>query len=249
MENDLKAKLSELYNSYGLTFLKGGTEWEDMDYREIEFLNKLTLPQVPLLVKIAGPEARVDIRNLKQIGVGGILGPMIESEYALEKFVTTVLGIYNDVEKKPLLAVNIETINGVNNIDSIVSNDYFNQIALVVIGRLDLATSMGKQDVDNKEVAEITQTIVTKVQAKGKNISVGGFVNPKSAKSIQTAFQIDRLNTIHLMFDLNRVTDVSQSIELAIRFEIELYEQMKKIHPQRTPFYDNRIQISQKKLG
>jgi hypothetical protein len=47
MEKHLKAKLSDLYNSYGLISLKGGTEWEDMDYSEIEFLNKLTLPQVP----------------------------------------------------------------------------------------------------------------------------------------------------------------------------------------------------------
>lgn len=244
----LQEKLFELYDDYGLAYLKGGTEWEDMEYDEIEFLKNLDL-SIPLLVKIAGPEARVDIRRLKGMGVESILGPLIESEYALEKFVTTVLEIYEGCEKNPSLAINIETISGVNNIDAIYNNKYFDLIDLVVIGRLDLATSMGFDNIDNPAVSEMTQEIVNKTHKKGKDVSVGGFVNPKSAKKIQDTFHINRMNTIHLMFDLDRVSNISESIEQGIRFEIDLYKNLKSINPRRAHFYEERIHISQKKLG
>lgn len=78
----LKNQVIKLQQQHGLLSLKAGTEWEDMDYQEIACLQTLGENKLPLIVKIAGPEAKVDLRNLQAIGVTGILGPMIESEYA-----------------------------------------------------------------------------------------------------------------------------------------------------------------------
>jgi 2-keto-3-deoxy-L-rhamnonate aldolase RhmA len=60
---------------------------------------------------------------------------------------------------------------------------------MVVIGRWDLANSMGTQDVDDKHVGAVTAEIVDRVRAKGKSVSIGGFVNPSTAASIQQTYR------------------------------------------------------------
>ncbi|CAA6827852.1 MAG: HpcH/HpaI aldolase (Fragment) [uncultured Thiotrichaceae bacterium] len=91
MDNNLHLLLQELKSHYGLLSLKAGTEWEDMDYAEIDFLRSVGQEKVPIMVKISGPEAKTDLRHLRAMGVTGILGPMIESEYALMSVFYAVL--------------------------------------------------------------------------------------------------------------------------------------------------------------
>jgi len=244
----LKEVLDNLHNFHGLIYLKGGTEWEDMELNEISLLKSSGSPEIPTIIKVAGAEARVDIRNLQKMGIDTILGPMIESTYALEKFVATVSQIYERSEKKPGLAINIETINAVQYLDAIVSCSAFKNIDMVVIGRLDLSMSVGETNVDHPKIFELTKTIVDRVRAEGKDVSIGGFVNPTSAQKIQSTLNANRINTLHTMIDTEQASDISKSVELAIQFEIAFYEALKKENPERSPFYNQRIAISQKKL-
>jgi len=244
----LKEQLAQLQQNHGLLSLKAGTEWEDMDYQEIACLQELGAGELPLLVKIAGAEAKVDLRHLQAIGVNGILGPMIESEYALEKFVTMVLNHYEKTSQKPFLAINLETIHAYEQLDALLNNRFFEPVDLVVIGRLDLSLSMHIDDVDHPKVAKVTQDIVKRVRAKGKDISIGGFVNPASAESIKNNFKANRLNTIHTLFDLDNITDVASAVWKGIEFEICYYDYLKTRYPERSSFYQERIETSQTKL-
>src|ERR1051325_11426306 len=101
----LKKEVLVLHRSHGLLMLKGGTEWEDMDLEEIAFLNGLRTPEIPCLTKVSGPEAKSEIRHLLAIGVDALLGAMIESEYALQKFVTTARELSQNCEQQPILAI------------------------------------------------------------------------------------------------------------------------------------------------
>ncbi|MEC4983921.1 MAG: aldolase/citrate lyase family protein [Oscillatoria sp. PMC 1068.18] len=244
---DLTAMLKLMNSQYGLCSLKAGTEWEDMNYSEIEYLYALGQKELPILVKIAGPEAKTDLRHLRAIGVNGLLCPMVESEYALEKFVITAQKAYAESNIEPTLAINIKTIAGYQKLNEILNNPYFKAIDTVVIGRLDLSLSMQINNVDNPEVVQITQNLANQVRRLGKHVSVGGFVNPSSAVSLQE-FNIDRLSTIHTMFDLNRVTDVTASVWKGIEFEIAFYQSLIEINPSRKEFYQSRIATSQAKL-
>ena len=228
--------------------LKAGTEWEDMDYQEIACLQALGDGKLPLMVKIAGPEAKVDLRHLQAIGVTAILGPMIESEYALEKFVTVVTQHYKNSKQCPSLAINLETIQAYHLLDNILNNRFFEWIDLVVIGRLDLSLSMHINDVDHEDVAKVTQQLVDKVRAKGKPISIGGFVNPSSAEVIKNNFNANRLNTIHTLFDLDKTNNIAMAVWKAIEFEIAFYQYLEYLYPERRHFYQSRIQTSQAKL-
>jgi hypothetical protein len=117
----------------------------------------------------------------------------------------------------------------------------------VVIGRLDLSLSMGIEDVDHPEVQAVTQDIAKQVRKAGKHVSVGGFVNPSSANALKNS-AIDRLSTIHTMFDLDQVQDAATTIWKAIEFEIAYYQALIERNPARTAFYQGRINTSQAKL-
>lgn len=244
---DLKSVLNELVSEHGLLSLKAGTEWEDMNYTDIAHLYALGEGNIPILVKIAGPEAKTDLRHLRAIGIDGILCPMVESEYALEKFVTTTQKAYENSGIPLKLAINIETIQGYRNLDDLLKSPYFKAIDTVVIGRLDLSLSMHMDDVDHPKVVHITQDLASRVHRAGKHVSVGGFVNPSSAGALRN-IEIDRLSTIHTMFDLNQVSDVTTSIWKGIEFEIAYYQSLIQVNPEREKFYQSRIATSQAKL-
>ncbi len=244
----LKHQVQTLHAQHGLVSLKAGTEWEDMDYQEIQWLYELGEKQLPILVKVAGPEAKVDLRHLQAIGVTGLLGPMIESNYAMEKFADIAQAHYKKATQTPMLAVNLETIHAHDQLDTLISSPAFESIELVVIGRLDLSLSMGIDDVDHPKVLEVTQNIVNKVSAAGKPVSIGGFVNPATAGSIRDTFNVNYLNTIHTLFDLSKIDDVATAIWRGIEFEIDFYEYLKTRNPDRNEFYQSRIETSQAKL-
>jgi hypothetical protein len=244
----LKNQIQILCAQHGLISLKAGTEWEDMDYQEIQWLYELGEKQLPILVKVAGPEAKVDLRHLQAIGVTGLLGPMIESNYAMEKFVDIAQAHYKNATQTPMLAVNLETIHAHDQLDTLINSPAFKSIELVVIGRLDLSLSMGINGVDDPKVLEVTQNIVNKVRAAGKPVSIGGFVNPATAATIRDTFDVNYLNTIHTLFDLSKINDVATAIWRGIEFEIAFYEYLKMRNPARTDFYQSRIETSQAKL-
>ncbi len=244
----LKQQVKILRTQHGLSSLKAGTEWEDMDYQEIKWLYELGEKQLPILVKVAGPEAKVDLRHLKEIGVTGLLGPMIESTYAMEKFIYIAQEHYKNSAKPPMLTINLETIHTHDQLDTLISSPAFDAVELVVIGRLDLSLSMGIDDVDDPEVLKVTQNMVNKVRAAGKSVSIGGFVNPATAKSICDTFDVNYLNTIHTLFDLSKIDNVTDAVWKGIEFEIAFYEYLKMRNPARSDFYQNRIETSQAKL-
>jgi 4-hydroxy-2-oxoheptanedioate aldolase len=245
----LKKDVLVLHHSHGLIMLKGGTEWEDMDLEEIAFLNGLRTPDIPCLTKVSGPEAKSEIRHLLAIGVDALLSPMIESEYALQKFVTTARELSQRCEQEPILAINIETTCGHANLDRITTSPYFADLDMVVIGRWDLANSMGTQDVDDKHVGALTAEIVDRVRAKGKSVSIGGFVNPSTAGSIQQTYRADRMNTVHALFDISQSPNISTSVRMALNFELNFYEALKRLFPHRSEFYDQRIGLTLAKLA
>ena len=247
MHDALVSMLRELKSNYGLVSLKAGTEWEDMNYAEIQNLHSLGQGELPILVKIAGPEAKTDLRHLREIGVDGILGPMIESAYALEKFVITAQQSYADSSINPLLAINIETIQGYQQLDSLMASPYFQVIDTVVIGRLDLSLSMKMDDVDHPNVTRVTHDLALRARQAGKHVSVGGFVNPGSADSLREN-GADRMNTIHTLFDFNKVKDASASIRKALEFEAAYYQSLIPLNPERKDFYQQRVEISRAKL-
>ena len=114
-------------------------------------------------LKIGGPEDKRSMIDSTTIGVKGLVGPMVESDFGLTKFVKAVKSVVpEDVVKSLNLYVNIETITGTNNIDSISKTNEFKDLHGVTIGRVDLVGSMNKDRnyANSKELLDIA-TILT----------------------------------------------------------------------------------------
>lgn len=241
----LYKQLRKLYHEFGLVALKGGTEVEDMTFEEIAFMKALGGQELPLIVKIGGPEARNDMRACKAIGVDCLLAPMIESEYALVNFVQTVQSIYqNDI---PFLAINIETITAFENLDRITSCEEFAFIDQVTVGRSDLSASMHKTN-DDEDVYHVTESIIRWSEELGKITSVGGKITARNAPAIQLRIRPHRINTRHMVFELSKCRDIALAIQLGLEFEIEMYAAFAEIEPSKRAVYAKLVENTRQRL-
>lgn len=247
----LRKLLQEFVLQFGFCGLKGGTETEDMDHDELKFLHLLGKDIVPVGVKIGGPEARTDIRACIEIGIDGISAPMIESEYALRNFISTLKSltppsVYNKIRK----SINLETITGYRNLLEIADSPAFLEIQSVTAARSDLSASMNLKP-DDAEVMRVTKQIVKICKERGKRTSVGGTITNKNFFTICEEIEPDQINSRHIAVDLkiikeNNLNDVPSAM---LNFEIELYNWLAYLKPQRSIYYQNRIEINKERIG
>ena len=203
--------LENLKQNFHAIGLKAEFESEGATYEEVLALKKLS--DLPLSLKIGGCGALRDIKEAKKIGVSSIVAPMIESKYALNKFIETVRKVYSEDEEINLY-INIETITGFKAINEIINDKDFCYVKGVVLGRNDLAESMGINDVEDNRIFEIAEEISKKI--KDKEFVIGGKITEKSLSFIKK-LPITKFETRKIILDKNANIE---SINKAIEFEI-----------------------------
>ena len=176
--------LIDLKENHNVIAVKTEFETEGTSFDEANYLKELTqISNLDLTIKIGGCGALNDILQAKKINAKTIVAPMIESPYALEKFIQTVNAIY---EKKELndtrLFINIETITGVENLNKIINSIAFENINGVVLGRNDLVSSMTKEKytVNSEDILEISNIIAKEIEKRNKQLIIGGCVDELS---------------------------------------------------------------------
>lgn len=243
-ETRLRFFLQELKNNHGLVALKTGTEVEDMSFAEISMLRRITAGLLPLHVKIGGPEARNDIRNLLHIQVDGIIAPMIESAYALKNFVGTLKELcsedqYSKLEK----GINLETVTAFQNMDSILTSPARKELNQVTAARTDLSGSMERSP-DDAEVLEACALIVARCQEYELRTSVGGAIHPGIIETLVNRIAPDTINTRHMVISRSALReDATGHLLAALEFELELYRYLATIPGMRQAAYANRVQL------
>jgi len=247
----IRKNLSELTQKIALCGLKGGTETEDMDHDELRLFTLIGIDIVPVAVKIGGPEARTDIRYCYSIGVDGISAPMIESEYSLRNFINTLKNLippagYGKLKK----SINLETITGYRNILEIADSKSFIELDNVTAARSDLSASMDLLP-DDPEVMRVTTQIVKIAKDRGKKTSVGGTITKSNFYVICDTIAPDTINSRHVAVDVSRVKqeNLKDVPELMLSFEMELYDILAQLKPERAYYYKNRIEINRERIG
>lgn len=206
--HELKQILVEL-KDMGCCGIKVSFEDEGALYNEIISMRSLTKDVgLDLSVKIGGCEAKRDITDCIDLDCDTIVAPMVESKFALNKFIKS-LACYNYDRK---CGFNLETIAAYKNLGSI--SELFSKINFVTVGRVDLVGSMNKDRdfVDSDEVYEIVKTVFKTAREKGTMCCMGGAVSIKSQQFLAKLILqdlIDKFETRYIIYDVNKI-DITQ---------------------------------------
>jgi hypothetical protein len=198
---------------YGILATKAEFEAEgtrtDELLRLLEIANKA---DVSLALKVGGCEAIRDMLEAKQFGVQYIIAPMVETPYALSKYITAKNNVFSAEDQEDVTFLfNLETITSFNNLDSIL------KVASgslgcdgCVFGRVDFSGSIGvgRAGIESEEVTEAVETVARACRDHSLQFVVGGAV------SIDALVNLKRFKSIHLdRFETRKVIFSGETID------------------------------------
>ena len=242
--------LKQMVSSGDVVGIKTSFEDEGALFNDIVMLKNIcSQAKTDLILKIGGPEAIRDIKESYTLGVSGIVAPMVESVFGLEKFIQA--SKYNaDTE----LYINIETKTGVLNFDEIYNSNLIKKLSGITIGRVDLVSSMGKDRsyVDSEEVFDITKNIFKKVKDIGLKACLGGAVSIKSKDFLNNLYNeklLDKFETRYVIFDPSvSLNNLEESLEAGQKFEYEWLLHKKNFYSKIESENDNRINMIKERI-
>lgn len=236
--------LTDLKQSANISGLKAEFETEGASFEDIEKLKKLSIDfNLDLEIKVGGCGAVRDLIQCREIEADIIVAPMIETEYALQKFVTSVNDVYEKINI-PRLYINIETITGVNNLDNIFLSKYFEQISGVVLGRGDLALSLNMTNTNDDKIKEINKFVFEKTKKYNKKLLLGGKINANEA--IYLFNYANAVETRKIVFENKIQTcDIIKAINFEISW-IESKNHKNRLDSKRVEELKNRLELGNK---
>ncbi len=221
----LRSALLLLKNQFGACGLKLSTEDAAMSIEQIDYWAEFVGDTLSTVVKIGGPNARNDIKQLLALEIDGLIAPMVESPYGLKNFICAVRDFTTPMHFARLKKqINIETETALRQLDAIMSAPEASYIDEVTIGCSDLSESMKKPRWDAGFLAQVTKA-VKKVQRKNIPVSVGGGITPDTIDVCLDKAQPDKFNTRVVTFAVEAGWDYREAVQSALRFEILMLEQ------------------------
>lgn len=237
--------LLDLKKNFQAVALKAEFESEEITNEELLFLKDLsTKATVDLSAKISGCGSVRDLFELKKAKINTIIAPMIETKYSLEKFVKTAKEVFSD--EKLNLIINIETKEGIKNIDDIISLADFKYIKGITLGRSDLVCSLKGNNVNSIEIFDIAKNLSLKAKQNNKDFLLGGKVDDKSTPFFLNIPYLTHFETRKIVFSSSALKNknINEGILKALEFEI-LYLENKK---EKNPLDEKRIECLKEKI-
>lgn len=103
VELEMVGTLRELKEKYAVVGVKAEFEAEGTRTEELMRLKEISLAaELTLTLKIGGCEGLRDMYNARAVGVNHLLAPMIESPYALQKYLRLINKAFSPDDQKDL---------------------------------------------------------------------------------------------------------------------------------------------------
>ena len=228
--NKLESQMIDLLRDMKARFhvkgIKAEFEAEGTRIEEAMRLKDVTsLAGLGLNIKIGGCEAIKDMYDSISLGAQRIIAPMVETPYALQKFIKAAQMAYGTRLDNIDLLVNIETQTAYQNFSEMLKIPEINHLNGVVIGRVDFVGSMGlnRDQVNSQKMLDISLDIAKKAKDHGLKVVVGGAVSVDSM-SFFKAFpkgHLDRFETRKVIFDCPAAIDNPEEAFIkAVEFEL-----------------------------
>ncbi len=223
---DLLRKLKTEHNAVSVKaeFEAEGTRTDEL-LRLVEISRKAELK---VGLKIGGCEAIRDLMESKQIGVEYIIAPMVETAYALGKFIDAKNKVYREQERADTeFLANMETITGFKNIDEISELAAKSQgLEGLVFGRVDFAGSLSidRALLNDNKITDYCLEVSKKCNEHNLDLVVGGGISVDAIdalKKINNNF-LSRFETRKIIFSSKSLcqSSIDQGLLTAVEFEL-----------------------------
>jgi 4-hydroxy-2-oxoheptanedioate aldolase len=257
LERKMVDQLKDLKENHHAIGIKAEFEAEGTRLEEALRLKEVvTKAGLDLTIKIGGCEALKDMYDSRSIGVTRIVGPMIETAYALKKFLSCANLAFPEEERKEVdFLINVETISTVKNFDEMLRLPNIKELKGIVLGRVDMTGSLGltREHINSDQVGEICKEVLDKAKAfNGMECVIGGGVSSESLPFFDKLVQgkIDKFETRKVLFDASKATTANggdKGILKAVGFELLWLKNKRNFYGMIYQEDENRIEMLQKR--
>lgn len=250
--------LADMKRRFDIVFVKAEFEAQGMTPDELKLLDIIAnRAGLKIALKVGGVEAVTDLNLALDIGVGGIIFPMAETPFALQKALDAANLYLSPSQRKALhLAVNVETITSYMNLEGILKVGKEGGLDAVTLGRVDMVGSLGldRTHVNSDKIYEIAEDMCRKVKKAGFDMTIGGSIEVESYDFIRRLAEakiLDRFETRMVVFESDLVRDkgnFERAIRMAHKFELlwseclaDKYTRLAQGHLKRSAMLKTRI--------
>ena len=261
LELDMIALLKDLKKNHHVTGIKAEFEAEGTRIEEAMRLKDVTaVAGLGLNIKIGGCEAIKDMLDSVSLGAQRIIAPMVETPYALQKFIRAAQLVYGDNLEHVELLVNIETYVAYQNFAQMLKISEINFINGIVIGRVDMVGSMGlsRNEINSKQILDLSIDLAKQAKDNNLKVVVGGGVSVDSIPFFKAfpANHLDRFETRKVIFNCPEAIHNSEDVFIkAVQFELmwlknkrDYYSAIAREDAERIQMMENRYQESLSKM-
>lgn len=229
LERKMIATLCDLKENHHVVGIKAEFEAEGTRMEEAMRLKEVvTRASLDLTIKIGGCEAIKDMYEARVIGVKKIVAPMIETAYALKKYIqATKLVFPQEEQEDQSFFMNIETITGYNNLQEMVSIPEAKDLDGIVLGRVDMTGSlnMGRDDINSEKIFEIADSMAVFCKKHNLELIIGGGVSADSLPFFKRLPEgvLSKFETRKVIFDAKKSLNdpnTEKGILKAVGFEL-----------------------------
>jgi len=255
LEGRMVDQLRDLRENHHVVGVKAEFESEGTRLEEALRLKEVvTKAGLDLTIKIGGCEALKDFYDSRAIGVTHIVGPMIESPYALKKFLSSARTAFPKDEFETVdFLVNIETITATDNIEALLGTYDITGLAGIVLGRVDLTGSLGltREDVNSDRIFQIASRVFTAAKKHNLEVVVGGGVSKETIPFLLRFSEgmVQRYETRKVIFECPQALHGSydKGIMKAVGFELMWLKNKRNFYGQIFEEDASRIEMLEKR--